>query len=58
MMRNSSRKWSVAQVEHLTTLINAGTSAAQTAVMLKRSIIVVRAKARGLGKPFQAISAH
>jgi hypothetical protein len=58
MARISSRKWSVAQVEHLTALINAGTSAAQTAVTLKRSIIVVRAKARSLGKPFPAISAH
>jgi hypothetical protein len=58
MVRIGSRKWSVAQIEHLTALIEAGTSAARTAVVLKRSIIVVRAKARSIGKPFQVISAH
>jgi hypothetical protein len=58
MVRIGSRKWSVAQIEHLTALIEAGTSAARTAVVLKRSITVVRAKARSLGKPFQVIAAH
>jgi hypothetical protein len=33
-------------------------SAACTAIVLKRSITVVRAKARSLGKPFQVISAQ
>jgi hypothetical protein len=37
----------------LTALIDAGTSAARAAIVLKRSIIVVRAKARSLGKPFR-----
>jgi hypothetical protein len=58
MVRIGSRKWSVAQIAHLTALIDAGTSAAHTAIVLKRSITVVRAKARSLGKPFQIISAH
>jgi hypothetical protein len=57
MVRIDSRKWSVAQIEHLTALIDAGTSAARTAIVMKRSIIVVRAKARSLGKPFQKLSA-
>jgi hypothetical protein len=58
MVRIGSRNWSVAQIEHLTALIEAGTSAARTAVLLKRSITVVRAKARSLGKPFQVSSAY
>jgi hypothetical protein len=48
----------MAQIEHLTMPIDAGTSAARTAGVLKRSISVVRAKARSLGKPFQIISTH
>jgi hypothetical protein len=55
MVRIGSRKWSVAQTAHLTALIDAGTSAAQAAIVLKRSTTVVRAKARSLGKPFQVI---
>jgi hypothetical protein len=58
MVRIGSRKWSVAQIAHLTALIDAGTSAACTAIVLKRSITVVQAKARSLGKPFHVISAH
>jgi hypothetical protein len=53
MVRIGSRKWSAAQVEHLTALIDAGTSAARAAIVLKRSVIVVRAKARNLGKHFR-----
>jgi hypothetical protein len=52
MVRIGSRQWSVAQIEHLTALIEAGMSAARTAIVLKRSITVVRATARSLGKPF------
>jgi hypothetical protein len=58
MVRISSRQWSVVQIEHLTALIEAGTSAARTAIVLKRSIIVVRAKARSLGKSFQIFTAQ
>jgi hypothetical protein len=54
MVRIGSRKWSVAQIAHLTALIDEGTTAAHTAIALKRSA----AKARCLGKPFQAISTH
>jgi hypothetical protein len=53
MVRIGSRKWSVAQIEHLTKLIDAETSAARTAIVLKRSVTVVRAKARSLGKPLK-----
>jgi hypothetical protein len=56
MVRIGSRKWSVAQIRHLTALIDAGTSAARSAVILKRSINVVRAKARNLGKPFEVVA--
>jgi hypothetical protein len=53
MVRIGSRKWSAAQVELLTVLIDAGTSAPRAAVVLKRSVVVVRAKARNLGKCFR-----
>jgi hypothetical protein len=53
MVRISSRKWSMAQIEHLSALIDAGMSDVSTAIVLKRSITVVRAKARSLGKPFK-----
>ena len=53
MVRIGSRKWTAAQVTQLALLIDEGSSAADAAVLLKRSIIVVRAKARSLGKPFQ-----
>jgi hypothetical protein len=58
MVRIGSRKWSAAQIAHLSALIDAGTSAARTAIVLKRSIVVVRAKARSLGKPFQVTCTH
>jgi hypothetical protein len=57
MARIGSRKWTPAQTEKLTELIDAGTSAASAALLLKRSIIVVRAKARNLGKAFHAVVA-
>jgi hypothetical protein len=56
MVRIGSRTWSAAQIAHLSELIDAGTSAACTAIVLKRSITVVRAKARSLGKTFQIIT--
>jgi hypothetical protein len=39
----------------LKVLIDEGSSAAVIAVSLKRSIVVIRAKARSLGKPFPAV---
>ena len=53
MVRIDSRVWTAAQVRQLTLLIDEGSSAADAAILLKRTIIVVRAKARSLGKPFQ-----
>jgi hypothetical protein len=53
MVRIGSRKWTAAQIERLIVLIDAGSSAASAAVVLKRSITVVQTKARSLGKPFQ-----
>jgi gamma-glutamyltranspeptidase len=44
-------------MEHLAALIAAGSTAANAAVALRRSITVVRAKARNLGTPFQMIAA-
>jgi hypothetical protein len=44
--------------ERLIVLIDAGSSAASTPVVLKRSITVVQAKARSLGKPFQIAASH
>jgi hypothetical protein len=41
MVRISSRKWTLAQIEHLTALIAAGSTAAGAAVTLKRSFAVV-----------------
>jgi hypothetical protein len=58
MVRIGSRKWTAAQIEQLTLLIDAGVSAPRTAIVLKRSIIVVRAKARNLGKPFRVATAR
>jgi hypothetical protein len=57
MVRISSRKWTAAQIDELTSLIDEGISAARTAIVLKRSITVVRAKARSLGKPFEVVAA-
>jgi hypothetical protein len=57
MVRISSRTWTLAQTEHLATLIAAGSTAANAAKALRRSTTVVRAKARNLGTPFQMIAA-
>jgi hypothetical protein len=54
MVRIGSRIWSPIQVERLILLLDSGVSAAIAAVDLKRSIIVVRAKARNLGRAFPA----
>ena len=55
MVRIESRKWTAAQTVHLVALIDKGCSAASIAVSLKRSITVIRAKARNLGKPFPVV---
>jgi hypothetical protein len=55
-VRIASRHWTAAQAEHLTELIDAGWTAASAAVVLNRSVIVVRAKARNLGKTFLVIT--
>jgi hypothetical protein len=52
MVRIGSRKWTTAQIEQLTRLLDAGTSAPRAAIVMKRSITVVRAMARNLGKTF------
>ena len=52
MVRIGSRIWSPIQIERLILLLDSGVSAAVVAVELKRSVIVVRAKARNLGRPF------
>jgi hypothetical protein len=52
MVRISSRTWTLAQIEDLSALIAAGSTAANAAMALRRSITVVRAKARNLGTPF------
>jgi gamma-glutamyltranspeptidase len=56
MVRIASRQWTAAQAEHLRELIDAGWTAASAAVALKRSIIVVQAKARTLGKTFLVVN--
>ena len=56
MVRIASRQWTAAQTEHLTELIDAGWSAASAAVILKRSVVVIRAKARNLGKTFPVVT--
>jgi hypothetical protein len=53
MVRIGSRKWTAAHVSQLVMLIEAGSSAASAAIILKRSISVVQSKARSLGKPFR-----
>jgi hypothetical protein len=58
MARIGSRTWTAAQVEQLAVLIDEGSTAASAAVAMKRSIIVVRAKARSLGKSFQVTASH
>jgi hypothetical protein len=56
MVRIASRQWTAAQTERLTELIDAGSTAASAAVILKRSVIVVQAKARNLGKTFLVVT--
>jgi hypothetical protein len=58
MVRIGSRKWTSAQITRLTALIDAGSSAAVIAISLKRSVTVIRAKARSIGKPFQIIASR
>src|SRR5258707_12022104 len=56
VVRIRSRTWTLVQIEDLTALIAAGSTAANAAVALRRSITVVRAKARNLGTPFQIVA--
>jgi hypothetical protein len=53
MVRIKSRSWTLEQVLRLRELLQANTSASVAAIALKKSIIVVRAKAKTLGHPFQ-----
>jgi hypothetical protein len=53
MVRISSRAWTLAQIKHLSVLIAAGSTAADAALILRRSIVVVQAKARNLRTPFK-----
>jgi hypothetical protein len=52
MVRISSRTWTLTQIEHLTALISAGSTAENAAIVLRRSVVVVRAKARSLRMHF------
>ena len=52
MVRIASRLWSPVHTEHLILLLDSGVSAAVAAIALKRSTIVVEAKARNLGRRF------
>ena len=45
-----------AQTAHLMALIDEGTSAVSVVVSQKRSITIIRAKARNLGKPFPIVA--
>jgi hypothetical protein len=56
MVRIGSRKWTAAHISQLVVLIDAGSSAARAAIVLKRSVSVVQKKARMLGKPFQTVT--
>ena len=58
MVRIDSRKWTAAHVSRLVVLIDAGSSAANAAIVLKRSISVVQSRARSLGKPFQVVASR
>jgi hypothetical protein len=57
MVRIVSRKWTAAQTEKLIELIDAGTRAASAALLPKRALVTVRAKARSLRKAFHAVAA-
>jgi hypothetical protein len=56
MVRIASRQWTKAQTELLAELIDAGWTAASAAFLLNRSVIVIQAKARNLGKTFLAVT--
>jgi hypothetical protein len=56
MVRIGSRKWTAAHINQLVVLLDAGSSAARAAIVLKRSVSVVQNKARRLGKPFQVVT--
>jgi hypothetical protein len=58
MVRIGSRKWTAAQTAHVIALIDDGSSPVCIAVSLKRSVTVIRAKARNLGKPFPIVASH
>jgi hypothetical protein len=52
VVRIASRLWSPAHVAHLILLLDSGASAAVAAVALRRPIVIVKAKARHLGRHF------
>jgi hypothetical protein len=58
MLRIGSRRWTPAQTALLIALIDNGSSPACIAVSLKRSITVIRAKARNLGRPFPIVASR
>jgi len=58
MARIASRIWTPTQTAHLRVLIDEGSSAVNIAILLKRSVTVIRAKARNLGKPFPSGVSH
>ncbi len=53
MARIASRSWTSAEILRLRELLDVGLSAAAAAIVLKKSIITVRAKAKVIGHPFQ-----
>jgi len=53
MARIASRSWTPAEILRLRELLDVGMSAAVAAIALKKSVNIVRAKAKGLGLPFQ-----
>jgi len=58
MVRIGSRKWTAAHIGRLVLLIDAGSSPASAAIVLKRSVTVVQNKARSLGKPFPIVASR
>ena len=56
MVRIGSRKWTPTQIARLIALIDEGSSATAIAVSMKRSITVIRTKARRLGRPFTTVA--
>jgi hypothetical protein len=55
-VRIDSGNWTPAQTARLIAPIDDGSSPACIAVSLKRSVTVIRAKARNLGKPFLIVA--